>query len=381
MSGKLEPVKSLCSASAPLQGQSSCPGDSSSKLVSTMLLALRFRYLTCAAVCWALLSGCNSESPVEELMTSYWGALGRGDVTAAYALLSSEDQVYISQAAFKARLRVQPDLSFLLALPKDAPVLAEQVTAEVTDVALERGRGRVLMDVRVPDLNPWLGEELARTLRGELTGETSSRLAAEKRLLQLHLPVKTPLPTVRTRYSFRVVKEPQGWRVTFPEWRAEAMLTRAKALSADKRPREAQELLDTLSSFSTDSDRSDPTTGASIAQEARRGRRMLPYLPRVQFAEFRRTGASPSCGEGATLKVQNTGDLPVAVVTGVVEFVDGDEPIGRQTVVLRRDNPVPPAASAEFSFCLRAPESWSGKANIWVSWLVFPEEVYRTRID
>ena len=336
----------------------------------------RFRLSLLCLLC-LFVTGCNRQNPVEVLMRDYWGALARGDIAAAYALLSSEDQRYIDPAAFAARLRVQPALGFLLAPPQAG--LEAQVSVEIVDIALEGRQGRVLADVWVPDVSARLGEELTYFLRGGSL-EASTRLRAEQRLMRkLHSPV-TSLPTVNHRYSFRVVKEQQRWRITFPQWRAEAMLASAKTLSADRRVDEAQDLLAALGRLSADL---DPVASADVVREARRGRRMLPYLPRVQLSGFKRTGATPGCADSAAVQVRNTGDLPVSVVTGVVEFLDSSaQPVGRQTVVLQpQGEAIAPEASADFTFCLEPPRDWSGKASAWVSWLEFPEEVYKARID
>ena len=250
-----------------------------------------------SVLCAVLMSigGCKPTSPAEALATDYWQALAEGNMAAAYALLSNEDKTYIDLETFSAQLRAQPGLSFLRLSPGDAQV-AQQLDVQIVT---QGRRGEVLLSVQVPDLDTWLGEDLVELWSSSIEGMRQegleAQLAAEKKLIQKLRASPTALPSKQISYILNIVKEKE-WRITFPKWRAEAMLTSAKALSANKELQEAKALLDTLSTFP---DKLDPITELTVLKEARRARRMLPYLAQVHLSGFERKAARPGCEVGA----------------------------------------------------------------------------------
>lgn len=354
----------------------------SSKLTITMNHSRYFcipRFCHLLILCSALLilSSCSQKRPIETLMEAYWGALAQGDVATAYALLSAEDKTYIDLETFEVYLRDQPSLNFLL-LPLETEVF--MVEADIASVSINRNHASVIMTVQAPALDRWLGDNLAKTLHGATDKLPEAQLAAEKRLAQKLTIAGVSLPIVNSTHTLRLIKERQGWRVTFPRWRAEAMLARAKSLSAEKRLEDALKVLEKLSHFP---DELDPVSKLSTIKEARRGRRMLPYLTRVRLEAFKRVERSAHCHARATMQVRNTGELAIKFVSGVIEFLDNaGEPLGQQSIELQKQaGLITSEINAEFDLCLEPPRNWSGKANAWVSWLVFSEEVYKTHID
>lgn len=338
--------------------------------------------------CYLLLTvACNPEKPVEDLVSEYWTALARGDTAAAYRFLSSADRNYIDAKTFKAYLLEQPALDFLLLPPehlatghvatkkrrskeKKAAEAAALVRAEVTHVSISGNHARALVKVRVPALETWLGDPLMATLRG-----AESNLTTESLLLRRLAGLPATPPWSHHTHTLTLIRERQGWRVTYPRWRAQAMLFQAKRLSADKDLEGALAILEDLSGFA---DTLDQVSQLDLVQSARRGRRMLPYLRTARLSGFRRTGASLGCPETATLRLSNDSDLALKTASGVIAFLDEyGRVLAKQTLELVHPHPVAPQESATFDVCLEPPNGWEGEAQAWVSWLVFTDESYQ----
>ena len=317
-----------------------------------------------------LLLACNPEKPVKGALGEYWTALVRGDIRTAHSFLSAADQKYIDETAFRAFLLEQSALDFLRLAPKrlQAEVEAAEPPVAVSDLSVNGQRAQALVSVRAPDLKNWLGAELYAAL-----AEASPTTLTETRLLR-KFHVGVALPEARTPHRLNLVRESGAWRLSFPRWRARAMLERAKALSADRDLGAAKDILDTLSGFSGELGQ---VTRLSVIREARRARRALPYLERVRLTGFRRTAPTPRCAEAASVNLVNGTELPVEAVSGVIEFSGKRRVVGRQSVRLKPLAPVAPGAQVALELCLKPPKAWSGEAEAWVGWLVFTEAAYK----
>lgn len=332
----------------------------------------------CAASCLALalLAGCNSAADdAEKMLKAYWEALAQGDLGGAYALLSEEDKTYIDLEMFKAFVRAQPHLLFLRLPSWDgADVFAEVVSADIVAVEVKGSSGLATVDVRTPDLDGWLGS----AADPDLQTSNAEALALEKRFVPLlRRSVVGAVPSSVRRYSFQLVRE-GAWRVSMPKWRGEAMLLRAQALTAEPDLEAAREVLEKLSNLSG----LEPDAKAETVIVARRALRTLPYLARVRLNL--RGVSDEECADAVSVQARNASGLPLREVTGVVTFLDGRKrALSQQLFRLSKEDAIVlvPEQSAAFRLCLQPPEDWSGEADAWVTWLTFPDEVYKARFD
>ena len=325
-----------------------------------------------------LLVACSSAADnAQEMLEAYWDALARGDLAGAYALLSGEDKAYIDLEMFKAFVRAQPHLRFLRLPSWDGPdVFAGTVSAEVVSVEVSGSSGLATVDVRTPDLDAWLGSAADPALQASATQETA--VAVEQRWVRLlRRGVVNALPSDLRRYTFGLVREGGAWRVARPEWRAEAMLLKAKELAAEPDLEDAREVLEALSALSG----LEPATKAETVLVARRALRTLPYLARVRLTL--RGVRDEGCADAVSVRARNASGLSLQEVTGVVDFLEGRRSLGQQVFRLYEPDSavLAPDESADFRLCLQPPEDWSGEADAWVTWLTFPDEVYKARFD
>ena len=343
--------------------------------VRTLLQRLAAYATLCLAV--ALLGGCGAKAEAETLVEDYWNALARGDLAGAYALLSSKDKAYINLEMFRTFVRAQPHLQFLRLPSWDGPdAFAETVSADIVTLEVARSSGLATVDVRAPDLDAWLGS--AADLTWQASDAQEVVVDQEKRWVQLlRRDVLGAIPSNLRRYTFKLVKEKGVWRVSMPKWRAEAMLLRAQKLAAEPDLEDAREVLEALSALSG----LEPDAKAETVIVARRALRTLPYLARVRL-NLRGVG-DEACDDAVVVRARNVSGLPLQEVTGVVQFLNGKRSLGRQLFRLFEEDgtALEEGESAAFRLCLEPPENWSGEADAWVTWLTFPDEVYKTRFD
>ena len=324
-----------------------------------------------------LLAGCSSQTPAERTAEAYWRALQTGELAQAYTYLSEDDRTFISEEAFSSRMRYDLYAHLFFSQYDGVKVTFREGTkgerdrsvasAEVTEVVHEG-----LHAVATARLNVPAYETLVGALTGALGGALSE---AQEQRLERALRRLRRAPLSETWHRFTLIQEEGAWRVSYPRWRAEAMLAQAKRLAADKELAEAQTLLAELGRYAANL---DAETRGAVTRAASRGRRTLPHLPDIQLRNFT-LGQSKTCAERASLTLYN-GSYDLRTATIVVDFEGAD--LRSQTFVLGKDEgSVAQDESAYFELCLEPPSSWRGEASARVIWLEFTEEVYKSRIE
>lgn len=326
-----------------------------------------------------LLAGCSSQTPAERAAEAYWRTLQTGEVGEAYGYLSAAERTFISEAAFSSRVRydLYPHLFFSQydgvnvfygSADEGEDEGQDAASAEVTEVVREGTYATATARLKVPAYET-LGETFTDAL-GETQSQDRREQAVVRALRELR---RAQLPLSETWHRFKLIREEGTWRVTYPRWRAEAMLAQAKALAAEGALAEAQTLLSELGRYAATLDAEARET---VTRAASRGRRMLPHLPGVRLTNFT-LGAGEGCPARASLTLRN-GNYDLRTATVEVDFA-GER---TQTFVLGREaGPVAEGEAAYFELCLRPPPGWQGEASAKVVWLEFTEEVYKSRIE
>ena len=327
-------------------------------------------------------TACSSQTPAEKLAAAYWQALQTGEVARAYSYLSPGDRALISEEVFSARMRLElyPHLFFsqyggtrvtFVMSAKPAEKGDKGASAEVIKVVSEGTHATVTAQLSAPDYRalPAFTEALSRA---DTTPFQEQRLV--QNLDKLHRLPHPPL--TKTWHRLELIQEEGAWRVTYPLWRAEAMLAQAKVLAADGQLEEARNLLDDAGRFAANLDERARTY---VIRSASRGRRMLSQLTHVQLADFT-LSPSQTCSKRASLTLRNRSyDLHTATV--VVDF-KLREGTSRQSFVLgKAEGAVSGGEDAYFELCLEPPTGWQGQANAKIGWLDFTEEVYKSHIE
>jgi hypothetical protein len=357
-------------------------------LVLSLVLLLAFGYLV------AFVATRAPKVTPEEVVQNYLAALQRGDVQAAYALLSTADREFLDIERFKSLLTRQPQVQLLFggsdlyrgsSLPRSL-LRYELVEADPNKQQGTKQQGtkqyskEVLMRVTLPDITKVLGQSL---LQFYLFGEAYKSLSPLQNLevsrrVEASLQTLETAPTLTSYQRFHLIQSKGQWQLSVPEWRVEALLYEAKENLIHKNTEEAGLLLDQASNFGL---QVDDLTRTTLVRKAIEGKHMLKYIPWVRVTAFRLGLQDAGCAYPVTLTLENRGERPVRSAEIAVLFLDKKQkPIDNQVLSLDRQTVskqagvfLPAAESVTTKVCLTPPRKQEWFAESHVVWLEFAE--------